>query len=220
MPPVHPRVSSQQEVSVSTGDHHKFCAPHCSSPSPTFSPATVTVWKRSLIFNVIGFTIFDSLGNLVFRVNNYSSHAKRLLFLMDAVGNVLLTIRHKRLSFNDRWEAFRGDCYGCGIKPAFRVTQSVSTLFSSKSSAKVVLNPTKRRNMNLCDYEIEGSRCKPSSSFTVFGASQKIIAQVTRKQATSGIILGNDVLSLVVQPGMDQTFMMELLIIFIRITSR
>lgn len=220
MPQVHPRVSSQQEVSVSTGNRHNFCAEHCSSPSPTFSPATFTVWKRSLIFNANGFTVFDSSGNLVFRVDNYSSHAKRLLFLMDAVGNILLTVRHKRLSFNNRWEAFRGDCYGSGIKPAFSVIQSVSTLFWSKPSAKVVLNTTKRRNTNLCDYEINGSGCKPSSSFTVFSASRKIIAQVTRKQATSEIMLGDDVLSLVVQPGIDQTFVMGLLIIFIRITSR
>lgn len=220
MPQVHPRVSSQQEVSVSTGHHHKFEEDHCSSPSPTFSPSTFTVWKRSLIFNANGFAVFDSLGNLVFRVDNYSSNAKRLLFLMDAVGNVLLTIRHKRLSFNDRWDAFRGDCYGCGIKPAFSVIQSVSTILSGKPSAKVVLNPRKGRKTSISDYEIEGSRYKPSSSFTVFGASREIIAQVTRKQATPGIMLGDDVLSLVVQPGIDKTLVMGLLIIFIRITSR
>lgn len=139
---------------------------------------------------------------------------------MDAVGNVLLTIRHKRLSFNDRWDAFRGDCYGCGIKPAFSVIQSVSTILSGKPSAKVVLNPRKGRKTSICDYEIEGSRYKPSSSFTVFGASREIVAQVTRKQATPGIMLGDDVLSLVVQPGIDKTLVMGLLIIFIRITSR
>lgn len=220
MPQVHPRVCSSEGVSVSTGNHDNFCAEHCSSPSPAFSPATFTVWKRSLIFNANGYTVFDSSGNLVFRVDNYSSHAKRLLFLMDAVGNVLLTIRHKRLSFNDRWEAYRGDGYGCGIKPAFRVVQSVSTLFSSKPSAKVVLNPTKRRNSNLYDYEIQGSRRKSRSSLTVFGPSREIIAQVTRKQGTMGVMLGDDVLSLVVQPGIDQTFVMGLLIIFIRIISR
>lgn len=216
MAQVHPRVSTADGVSVSGGDNDKICAAHCSSPSP----ATFTVWKKSLIFNANGFAVFDSFGNLVFRVDNYSSPAKQQLFLMDAVGSVLLTIRRKRLSFNGRWEAFRGDCYGCGIKPAFSVKKSVSTLFSSKPSAKVVLNPAKKRNTNICDYEIEGSLCKPSYSFTVFGASRDIIAQATRKQAASGIMLGDDVLSLVVQPGIDQTFVMGLIMMFSLIISR
>jgi len=139
---------------------------------------------------------------------------------MDAVGKILLTIRHKRLSVKDRWEAFRGDCCGYGIKPAFSVVKSVSILFSSKPSAKVVLNPAKKQKTKLCDYEIEGSFCKPSSLFTVFGASRQIIAQAARKQATSGIMLGDDVLNLVVQPGVDQTFVMGLLIIFCQINSK
>jgi len=183
-------------------------------------PTTFTVWKKSLVFNGNGYTVFDSLGNLVFRVDNYAYDAKRQLFLMDAVGNVLLTLVHKRLSFNGRWEAYRGDGYGRGIKPAFSVIKSVSTLFSSKPSAKVVLNPTERQNTKLYDYEIEGSLCKPSSSFTVFNASREIIAQATRKQATSKIMLGEDVLSLVVQPGIDQAFVMGLFIIFNQIISR
>jgi len=214
MPQVHPRVSCPDGVSDSTGGHDKFSA------VPSFSPATFTVWKRSLIFNANGFTVFNSSGNLVFRVDNYSSHARHQLFLMDAVGNILLTIRHKRLSFNDRWDAFKGDCSGCGVKPAFSVIKSVSTLFSSKPSAKVLLNPKRRQKTKLCDYEIEGSVYKPSTLFTVFGASREIIAQATRKQATSEIMLGDDVLSLVVQPGIDQTFVMALLIIFNQIISR
>lgn len=184
------------------------------------SPVTFTVWKKSLVFNGSGYTVFDSSGNLVFRVDNYAYDPSHQLFLMDTAGNVLLTLLHKRLSFNDRWEAYRGDRYGCGIKPVFSVLKSALTLFSSKPSAKVVLNPTKRRNTNLCDYEIEGSLCNPSSSFTVFGSSRQIIAQAKRKVAKPDIMLGEDVLSLVVQPGIDQAFVMGLLIVFNQIFSR
>ena len=40
-----------------------------------------------------------------------------------------------------------------------------------------------------------------------------ILAQARGKQATTEIMMGEDVLSLVVQPGMDQTLAMGLLII-------
>jgi hypothetical protein len=127
--------------------------------------------------------------------------------------------------------------------PAFSVIKSASRLFSRKYSATVMLNTTRIRKTKICDYQIEGSPYKPIS-FTVFGASREIVAQVcshlklietiifllggiiysyslfqslaqaTRKQATSEIMLGDDVLSLVVQPGIDQAFVMGLLIIF------
>lgn len=58
--------------------------------------ATVlTVWKKSLLFNCNGFTVFDSKGDLVFRVDNYIQGVKGEIVLMDAAGKSLLTIRRK-----------------------------------------------------------------------------------------------------------------------------
>lgn len=58
--------------------------------------ATVlTVWRKSLLFNGNGFTVFDSKGHLVFRVDNYSSGSRDCIVLMDAAGKPLLTIRRK-----------------------------------------------------------------------------------------------------------------------------
>lgn len=58
--------------------------------------ATVlTVWKKSLLLNCNGFTVFDTKGNLVFRVDNYLSGRKGEIVLMDAYGKPLLTIRRK-----------------------------------------------------------------------------------------------------------------------------
>lgn len=58
--------------------------------------ATVlTVWKKSLLLNCNGFTVFDTRGNLVFRVDNYLSGRKGEIVLMDAYGKPLLTIRRK-----------------------------------------------------------------------------------------------------------------------------
>lgn len=76
------------------------------SPRPEFSggcgcgggvPETVmlTVWRKSLLFNGNGFTVFDSKGNLAFRVDNYSSGSKGEIVLMDAAGKPLLSLRRK-----------------------------------------------------------------------------------------------------------------------------
>lgn len=59
------------------------------------SAAILTVWKKSLLFNCNGFTVFDGKGNLVFRVDNYVASNKGEIVLMDATGKPILTIRRK-----------------------------------------------------------------------------------------------------------------------------
>ena len=76
---------------------------HPKAPSQSASPAVsvrkkaevMTVWRKSLLFNCKGFTVFDSAGNLVFRVDNYSTSSKREIVLMDASGAPLFTFRRK-----------------------------------------------------------------------------------------------------------------------------
>ncbi|VAI11890.1 unnamed protein product [Triticum turgidum subsp. durum] len=55
---------------------------------------SLTVWRRSLLFNGKGFTVFDTNGNLVFRVETYArGGSPREVVLMDAEGVALLTVR-------------------------------------------------------------------------------------------------------------------------------
>lgn len=62
------------------------------------NPTVLTVWKKSLIFNCDGFTVFDARGDLVFRVDNYISGNKAgEICLMDALGTSLLTIRRRKV---------------------------------------------------------------------------------------------------------------------------
>ncbi|GLJ51338.1 hypothetical protein SUGI_1091530 [Cryptomeria japonica] len=187
--------------------HHSSLIDHkfCSTLSTVF-----TVWKKSLLLDGKGFTVFNSLGNLVFRVDNYASNAKNEVLLMDDAGHLLLTLRRKRWSVGKRWEAFRGDPMETE-KPIFSLTRSLR--ISNKNIANVFANGS--RKTKLCDYQIKGS-CKPSC--TIFSAFGDIIAQVKRKEAKSDIMLGNDVLSLVVEGGVDQTFIMGLLIMFNQIS--
>jgi LURP-one-related len=57
----------------------------------------LTVWRKSLLFNCSGFTVYDAKGNLVFRVDNYGSDCKSEVVLMDAAGEPLLSVRKKVL---------------------------------------------------------------------------------------------------------------------------
>ncbi|GLJ51337.1 hypothetical protein SUGI_1091520 [Cryptomeria japonica] len=193
--------------------HSSISSPHvcidqffCSSSSTHF-----TVWKKSLLFNGKGFTVFDSMGHLVFRVDNYASNVKSEVVLMDNEGQILLTLRRKRWSLRRRWEAFRGDPVE-SERPTFGLTKSLG--FPDKIIANVFVDGS--REIKQCYYRMEGSLCKLSC--TIFSASGDIIAQMKRKEAKSDIMLGNDVLSLVIEAGVDHAFVMGLLIMFDQIS--
>ncbi|GLJ51331.1 hypothetical protein SUGI_1091440 [Cryptomeria japonica] len=190
--------------------------PHSSISSPhvyidqrfcSTSPTHLTVWKKSLLFNGNGFTVFDSLGHLVFRVDNYASNVKSEVLLMDAAGQLLLTLRRKKWSLRKRWEALRGDPVR-SEKPKFSVTKSLD--FSNKTTANVFVDGSKQ--IKYCHYQMEGSLCK--ASCTILNKAGEIIAQIKRKEAKCDIMLGNDVLSLFIEAGVDQAFVMGLLIMF------
>lgn len=66
-----------------------------SSPDGKGNAAILTVWKKSLLFSCNGFTVFDSKGDLLFRVDNYMASNKGEIVLMDAAGKPLYTIRRK-----------------------------------------------------------------------------------------------------------------------------
>ncbi|GLJ51325.1 hypothetical protein SUGI_1091380 [Cryptomeria japonica] len=188
-------------------DRSYMASPHLDPKFCSRSSTHFTVWKKSLLFNGNGFTAFDSLGHLVFRVDNYASNVRNEVILMDDSGQLLLTLRRKKWCFGKRWEAFRGDPVESD-KPAFSLTKSLG--FSYKTRANVFVYGS--RQIKQCDYQMEGSLCK--ASCTILSASGEIIAQIKRKEAKSDIMLGNDVLSLVVEAGVDQVFVMGLLIMF------
>lgn len=66
-----------------------------SSPSPFIKSIreTFTIWMKSLIFHGNGCTIFNSKGEIVFRVDNYQERNSNEVFLMDLSGQVLFSIK-------------------------------------------------------------------------------------------------------------------------------
>eukprot|EP01018_Ginkgo_biloba_P039553 Gb_09868 [translate_table: standard] len=167
---------------------------------------TLTVWKKSLLFCGDGFTVFDSSGNLVFRVDTYGPNVTDDLTLMDGGGEALLTLCRKIPSLHSRWEGFLGDKLD-GQKPLFTVRRS--SILPTNASVEVFVNSNICcRN---CDYQIEGSfaqRC-----CTIYTASRRAVAEVKRKCAATGMMLGKDVFTLLVEPGIDRAFVMGLIVV-------
>lgn len=57
---------------------------------------SLTVWRKSLVLSCSGFTVINSKGNLVYRVDNYRGHPNEII-LMDGSGKSLLTIYHRKV---------------------------------------------------------------------------------------------------------------------------
>ncbi|KAL9428538.1 hypothetical protein AB3S75_030514 [Citrus x aurantiifolia] len=179
--------------------------------------ATVlTVWKKSLLFNCNGFTVFDSKGDLVFRVDNYIQGVKGEIVLMDAAGKPLLTIRRKRLSLGDNWLVYDGE--KTDVNPRFSVKKHVNIL-TNKCLAHVSCNggdgsssssssPTNNKNVL---YEIEGSYAQRACA--VYDGRRRRVAEIKKKEAFGGVAFGSDVFRLIVQPEMETAVAMGLVIL-------
>ncbi|KAI3682794.1 hypothetical protein L1987_83043 [Smallanthus sonchifolius] len=168
-------------------------------------PYVLTVWKKSLLFNCYGFTVFDSTGNLVFRVDNYTAGAKAEIVLMDASGQSLLTIRRKRLSLLDNWIVYEGEST---VNPLFTVTKNVN-LLNAKSLAHVHTTGSKTKK---AIYAIEGSYTRRCCF--VYDDKRRCVAEIKRKEAVGGVTYGGDVFRLFVQPDqIDPTVAMALVVI-------
>ncbi|KAH9308860.1 hypothetical protein KI387_036771 [Taxus chinensis] len=190
------------------------------SESEEFCTA-LTVWRKSLLFNCNGFTVFHpATGRLAFRVENYHSDPKKELLLMDAAGNSVLTMTRKRLSLHNEWQAFLGD-KSSGQKPLFTVIRRRRwcALAGDSSVAEIFVEGSiKQKKMKRHpDYQIEGSYANRSCA--VYNTSRNIVVEMKRKQVSSEITLGGDVFSVIVQPGFDQAFVMGFVVILDQIAS-
>ncbi|KAI3750586.1 hypothetical protein L2E82_21260 [Cichorium intybus] len=191
--------------------------PLLSSDLPRFvtqSSTVLTVWKKSLLFNCDGFTVFDTKGNLVFRVDNYAAGNKAEIVLMDANGRSLHTIRRKRLTLTDSWLIYDGETT---VNPRFSVTKHVNFL-NAKSLAHVSFTglgsgsgSPKNGNKKNVAYEIEGSYTQRSC--VVYDDKRRRVAEIKRKEAVGGVAFGGDVFRLVVQPEIDSTVAMALIVL-------
>ncbi|XP_078168449.1 protein LURP-one-related 8-like [Carex rostrata] len=182
------------------------------------SPVRLTVWCKSLLFHGDGYTVFDdSDGHIVFRVDNYA-HGRwnnNEMVLMGPRGHVHLTIRHckKILSFTESWKIYRGDrdTHSSMLlkEPFLRVTKDFrnSTCTASMSSTGIA-------GSEISGFRLSWSRCDEWSKIHRLASDEQLVAEINRKFSNSKkILLGEDVFTIMVQPGMDQAIVMALFMI-------
>lgn len=108
-----------------------------SSPYVTTEQESFTIWMRSLVYHSKGCTVYDSKGNLIYRVDNYDSKSCGEVYLMDLYGEVLF-------EFQQKFGLFKS-CEGCnsnGTRFRLRKNFKISSRGSS-SSYKVVMESSK-----------------------------------------------------------------------------
>lgn len=175
-------------------------------------PVALTVWRRSLLFNGKGFTVFDSKGDLVFRVETYAGGSPREVVLMDADGRALLTICRKKLSLADEWSIMDGDAASAAPK-RFTARRNMS-LLPSKSLARLSSVRGASDRGDAPRYHVEGSYVGRSldmfaSASGGGGEQRRRVATVCRKEAA----VGPDVFRLVVEPGFEPALAMAVVIL-------
>ncbi|XXG40665.1 hypothetical protein AAC387_Pa01g1327 [Persea americana] len=181
-----------------------------SSPPPpptsnymTSTRETFTTWMKSLIFNGNDCTVYDSDGQIVYRIDNYNRKCSNRVHLMDLRGNVLITILVKYCLLG-HWEGY--NCNDLKLpeeKPWFRVRKPWKIL-KGKSPCEFTLGWDK--DQSNC-YRIEVVKGKPACRI-VDQTGGALVAEVKQRQSSSGVSMGEYVLSLVVEPNIDHSFIM------------
>ncbi|KAJ4952315.1 hypothetical protein NE237_029147 [Protea cynaroides] len=177
----------------------------------------LTVLKTSRFFTGDGFTVYDTKGEVLFRVDSYGPDAQLNdeIVLMDASGKCLLTVRRKRPSLHQRWEGFLGEKCN-GKKPIFSVRRS-SIIGRLSVTVEVYGNSGE-------EYQIEGSfpqRCCRFYDTSSPNESKDPVAEIRRKvDSSKNVLLGKDVFSLCVKPGFDAAFAMGLVLVLDQINGQ
>ncbi|KAE8801291.1 Protein LURP-one-related 11 [Hordeum vulgare] len=178
----------------------------CSSSSPRGkkSSQAFTVWMKSLVFNGNGCAVYGPDGAVAFRVDNYGCRGGREVFFMDRAGNALIRIRRKGFGTFRRWEV--SQCGHNGLHDE-ESTPWFSVRRVEKGGAAVAMHGGART----C-YRIDGF-CARKSEYKVSGVDGAVVAEVARKQAAAGVVLGEDVLTLTVVPEMDHLLALGLVVV-------
>ncbi|XP_068662362.1 protein LURP-one-related 11-like [Aristolochia californica] len=179
-----------------------------SSSYMTSRRESFTIWMKSLVFHGSGCTVFDSKGEIIYRIDNYNHKHNDRVFLMDLRGHVLFTLVRKKLTVLGSWEGYKScdSSTGTEEKPSFKVSRP-SWIFRRSSPCKVTVRWD--RNQNSC-HKIK----KLKSGFEIVNPQGGLITEVKQKHSSSGVALGDDVLSMVVEPDIDHSLIMAIVVVY------
>ncbi|XP_061988831.1 protein LURP-one-related 3-like [Rosa rugosa] len=182
-------------------DNSSVSTSPCSEPYMTSKRETFTIWMKSLVMQGNGCTAYDENGEIVYRVDNYDNKHSNEVYLMDLRGKVLFTLCEQKMCvFRPNWEAYESNG---SDTPFFRVRKS--KIFGGESSYKVTMPSD-----GSC-YILEAGG---KSTFRIRDGNGGVVAEAKRKQSSSGLEFGDDVLSLVVEPHVDHSFIMALVTVY------
>lgn len=187
----------------------------------------LTVHKTSIFVpgNADGFIVYDSTGDIVFRVDSYGpeSDSKDELVLMDSVGKSLVTLNRKKPSLHQRWEAFLGEKkedhhHHHHQEPIFSIFKS-SIIGQFNLVATMCNDPSE-------EYHTEGSFSNGSCAISIYNTNssdgssttRELVAKIKRKvDPKTKVMLGKDVFLLCLKPWMDGAFVMALVLVLDRL---
>ncbi|CAL4908760.1 unnamed protein product [Urochloa decumbens] len=176
-------------------------------------PVTLTVWRKSLLFNCRGFTVFDSSGDLVYRVDTYASDSRAEVVLMDAAGRAVLTVRRRKVIGlgADQWLVYPGE-ETRRMPPLYAVKRAAPKYMRGGGGGKSMAHVAPcaaaaggKRGSGGGGYEVEGSYMRRCC--TVYDERRRAVAEVRPKEA-----VGSDVFRLVVQPGTEVAMAMAVVL--------
>ncbi|PIN19585.1 hypothetical protein CDL12_07727 [Handroanthus impetiginosus] len=169
-----------------------------------------TVWMKSLVINGNGCTVFNSKGEVIFRVDNYQTRHSSEVLLMNLNGEVLFSIKKKKLLVFRSWEVHKlidSEFYEEG--ESFKVKRKCR-LFRKDISCDVSIGCNNKTAES--SYKIVGFEGK--STIKIMDNEGQVLAEMMQKQSLGGVCLGDDVLSLTVEPQLDQSLIMALVIVY------
>ncbi|XP_055819508.1 protein LURP-one-related 11-like [Solanum dulcamara] len=165
-----------------------------------------TLWMKSLVYHGNGCTVYDSNGQIVYRIDNYNIKRSKQVHLMDSNGKVLFSILNRKVPVFGHWEGYKWSYDG--------VTSKELPWFQVKKIHYI------RRGYNVNSYNVTlGCNSSEASCYNIILGTKSIkivnqhgrlVAEVKQKQASSGVLFGDDVLTLVVEPHVDQSLVMAL----------
>ncbi|ANM59843.1 Eukaryotic translation initiation factor 2B (eIF-2B) family protein [Arabidopsis thaliana] len=183
---IHPDKAFPVDFSVGEGK---------TSPYLTTEKESFTIWMRSLVFHSKGCTVFDSKGNLIYRVDNYNSKSCSEVYLMDLYGKILFTLRQKKLGLFKSWKGYNSTGTRFQLRKNFKILPK-----GSSSSYKVVMGSRIVDGDHQSCYKI----VKRKSVFTIEDGSGRLLAEVKKKQSNiKSLDLGKDVLTMMVEPQLE-----------------
>ncbi|KAL8537849.1 hypothetical protein ACS0TY_012835 [Phlomoides rotata] len=181
------------------------------SNSTSSKQEVFTLWMKSLIMSSNGCAVFDSNGRIVYRVDNYTNKCINQVYVMDATGKALFTILKKKFSLFGMWEGYRSRDMDTKTRFRFRKLMGIRTIlgfFRGYSFYKVVIRMNEKRS---CEYIMENQSSKLCCR--IVDDVGGLVAEVKRKTTKSGVVLGEDVLTMVVEPHIDHSLIMGLVVV-------